>query len=115
MNFILYIFTAALAYDAMNIILSFSGKVLGGFFEMKEKKLQHAMNLKKEESEQALSLAKYNFQAICAERDLYKDELAEMKLSNQQLLNALLKIPLERGSGEGELDVGGADEGSEVL
>lgn len=35
---------------------------------VREDKLQRAKDLRKEESEQALSLAKYNFEGICAER-----------------------------------------------
>ncbi|TGO31883.1 hypothetical protein BHYA_0390g00060 [Botrytis hyacinthi] len=115
MNTILCILAAILAYEAVNLLLVSSGKMLGGFFEMKEKELQYAMNLKKEESEQALSLAKYNFEEICAERDRYKDDLAEMKLRNRELLNALLKNLSERGSGKGKPDVSGADEDFEVL
>ncbi|TGO44136.1 hypothetical protein BOTNAR_0929g00030 [Botryotinia narcissicola] len=82
---------------------------------MKGKKLQHAMNLKKEESEQALQSAKYNFEGICTERDRYKDDLAEMKLRNRELLNTLLKNLSERSLGKGKADVSGADEDFEVL
>ncbi|THV44672.1 hypothetical protein BGAL_0597g00070 [Botrytis galanthina] len=45
---------------------------------LREDKLQRAKDLREEESEQALSLAKYNFEGICAERDRYKDDLAKM-------------------------------------
>ncbi|KAF5869135.1 uncharacterized protein Bfra_011678 [Botrytis fragariae] len=115
MGTILYIVAVYLAYEAVKMLLFLSGVILGGFFKMKEKELQHAMNLKKEESEQALKLAKYNFEAVCAERDRYKDELAEMKLRNRELLDALIKNPLERGPGEGKLNVSGAGEDFEVL
>lgn len=48
-------------------------------------------------------------------RDRYKDDLAEMKLRNRELLNALLKNLSERGLGKGRPDVSGAYEDFEVL
>ncbi|TGO15842.1 hypothetical protein BTUL_0035g00470 [Botrytis tulipae] len=115
MNTILWIIAPILAYEAFYFILLFSGKILGGFLETKEKELQHAMNLKKEESEKSFMLAKYNFEGICAERDRYKDDLAEMKLRNRELLDTLLKNLSGRGLGKGKPDVSGADEDFEVL
>ncbi|KAF7889419.1 uncharacterized protein EAF01_010912 [Botrytis porri] len=112
---ILYILTAILAHDALNLLLAHSKVILDGFFEMKEKELQHALNLKKEESEQALTLAKYNFEEVCAARDRYKDELAEMKLRNRELQNALLEKASGKGLGKSEFDGSGTGEDFEAL